>query len=661
VLKVDLSSYISDLDTDHGDLMIGVNTSYASVSGQELQLLYPDGITKDVINLTVSDGIFEVGREVRVVIEPVNDPPVLAPIPDFVAVEGTLCGMDLHPYVLDPDTPLGDMDITVNTSYATLKKGTLWFLYPDGILTERVKLQVSDGEFKAKTEFQVNVTPVNTPPVVSPVPNQEGVEDVPWTIDLGVYITDFDTPAELISIASNSRYTTVEGLSISFLYPEGVTSDLVMVAITDGESATIAEINVTVTPVNDGPTISTISPLSVVEDEPFLVDIGPYIHDVDTPMEDLTVAVESPFIEVEGHTLRLLYPEGILEDELVVQVWDGELSASTTLSIEVEPVNDAPRFLDVPPVKVIEDEPFVLDLGSHITDVDSPIGVLTLWVESQFIEVDDLTLRLLYPDGVREDEVVVQVWDGELSTTTTLSIEVEPVNDPPRWEGSSDIQAMEDVDLVFNLDPYLMDIDTPSGEIVVEADSLYGRVEGHVLKARYPEGVLEELVTLTFTDGENRVVQRIRVAVIPVNDAPVLDGGRVDPPQGSVGDIFTFRVVFLDVDQGSSTPVVNVVIDGSEHHCIRDETDAGGYQDGVTFLFETALGPGEHTFRFGAEDGDGGTVTTDPLTVVVQEAPGKADPVEGLANWTPGMIIGAVVLMIALLTWWRRGLPGTRQ
>jgi hypothetical protein len=91
---VNVSSFISDLDTDHEDLVISENSPFASVHGHELHLLYPPGILTDIIGLMVDDGIFEMEGEVRVNITPVNDPPQLVPIPDIAATEAVL-------YILD--------------------------------------------------------------------------------------------------------------------------------------------------------------------------------------------------------------------------------------------------------------------------------------------------------------------------------------------------------------------------------------------------------------------------------------------------------------------------------------------------------------------------------------------------------------------------------
>ena len=649
--RIDVSPLISDPDTDHEDLMVGATSSYASVLGYELQLLYPEGVWTDVINLTVSDGVFMVGRNVRVNITPVNDPPILSPIPDVAAVEGVPYLLVLSPYVSDPDNTIDQMNITADSAFVTVGRGRLTLLYPNGVLTDTVHLSVSDGAMWDETEIHVNVTPVNDPPAVDPIPTQEGVEDVPWTLDLGLYIRDVDSPIENISVESDSPCTQLTGLVLQLLYPEGITKDVVSLTVSDGEDRTIVTFNVVIEPVNDPPVLGSLQPLTVEEDKLYLLDIGPAIFDVDTPMEGLVLRVESPYIEVGGLVLGLLYPDGVRHDELVIEVWDADLHASTTLVVDVVPVNDPPAIADVPPLAAREDEPLSLDLGPYISDVDTPVEGLTVTTDSPFVAVEGHTFRLLYPEGVLRDEVAIVVSDGDLRASATLVVDVGPVNDPPWWGAVPDIAAVEDVEGQLDLAPYFNDIDTPFGQLAVSVASSYGSVDGRTLIFFYPDGVLNEVVTLTLTDGESQSVLRLNVTVSPVNDAPELSGARVDAPGHIALTMFNFTVVFKDVDMGPDAPVVEVVIDGVNYRMGRDELGTGPYGEGVPFLLGMALGAGNHTFYFTADDGDGGVATTGTYSVVVDAIPQETDPSTptGSSGSSPPVDVIVIVIVVIII------------
>jgi len=652
VLTLNLSSLLSDLDTAGEDLSIGCDSTYAEVVGHQLQLLYPEGVLTDGFDLTVSDGIFKVSRPVRVNILPVNDPPALGPVPDVSVVEGVPFRLDVAPYISDPDTPLEELRLAEDSPYVNVAGMVLVFLYPDGVLTDDLVLTVSDGELRDSVGISVSVQPVNDPPTVDSVPDQHGLEDVPWTLDLEGLIRDVDSPIDAISVVSDSSYTTVVGFEVTMLYPENVTRDVVMLTVSDGQGTTVVVFNVTIDPVNDPPAMEQLPAVTAREDEELFLDLAPSITDVDTPVEELSLRVDSPYVQPEGLTLRLLYPDGILQDEVVVEVWDGEVHSVSILRVIVEPVNDPPSFRDLGPVTVTEDTPFELDLGPLIYDTDSPSEVLTIRVDSAFVAVEGKTLVLLYLDGVGRDEVVVELSDGELFARATLVVNVVPVNDPPWWSDLPEILAIEDVETALDLEQFMNDPDTPVPDLFVEVVSNYGSMEGHVFRFTYPDGVLSEQVTFTLSDGEFRVVLTTKVVVQPINDAPELTSPSVDPPGGRAGASFRFTVIFRDVDMGPNDPLVEVVIDGIAHTCSRSDEDGSPYDGGVLFLLETKLTAGAHTFYFSAIDGDGGSALD-----VAQDGGGGDG--SGPAPIVVGIAIATVVLaVVLLLTFGRRSSDG---
>ncbi len=637
-LRVDLEEGLVDLDTDIEDLVISVDSDYAEVHGLSLFLLYPDGITEDNIRLRVSDGIFRNVRDIHVNITPVNDPVRLAAIPEVVAVEDVPYLLDLNLFIEDEDTPIERMDITVSSPFVLVGDGRLTFLYPDGVLSDSVLLIVSDGEFDDQTEITVRVTPVNDPPEVDPIPDQQGVEDVPWTIDLESRITDIDSPMESISVMSDSPYLTIGGLTITMLFTEGVTSEVVNLTVSDGESDTLVSFNVTVRPVNDPPTIDDLPLINLVEDEGSYLNLSTSVHDVDTPLDDLIIRVDSAFIEVDGLTLWLLYPEGILQDEVVIEVWDGELGANTTLMVIVQPVNDPPSIGELPDLTLTEDVPFQFDLGKAIIDSDTRAEDLAIVIDSRYVQVDGLVLTFLYPDGVTGEVVSITVRDGEHKVHGTMAITVEPVNDPPWWSARPGIMATEDVDGELDLGLFVRDIDTPKEDLVVEAVSSHGTMDGFVFRYLYPDGVTYEQVKFTVSDGEHSVDIEVTVNVLPVNDGPVLHSPKAEQSEGHAGTTFRFTAVFSDVDIGSGRPNIEVIVDGKKYRCEIDPESEGSYEDGVVFFHEMELGPGTHTFHFDGSDGDGGTATTERITFEVEDD-----------GWSTTLLIVVITLALALL------------
>jgi hypothetical protein len=67
---LNLSSMITDPDTPDENLVLTENSPYADLVGFELHLLYPPGVTHDVISLSVSDTRFTVSQDIQVEVMP---------------------------------------------------------------------------------------------------------------------------------------------------------------------------------------------------------------------------------------------------------------------------------------------------------------------------------------------------------------------------------------------------------------------------------------------------------------------------------------------------------------------------------------------------------------------------------------------------------------
>ena len=125
--------------------------------------------------------------------------------------------------------------------------------------------------------------------------------------------------------------------------------------------------------------------------------------------------------------------------------------------------------------------------------------------------------------------------------------------------------------------------------------------------------------------------------------------GRASVKCPLTSDYGFLRLVLRDIDMGSSVPVVEVVIDGVKYRCARDELDNGRYDEGVVFFLERDLGSGKHFFHFTADDGDGGAVTTDTLSLTVEETSQPWYKTNLITIMISALIIGAAVLMAIIL------------
>jgi hypothetical protein len=78
---LDLSPFVSDEENATSTLAFSADSPYASVTGSQLRLLYPEGVFNDTFNLTVSDGFSAVAVVVHVDVSAVDDAPTLVGSP----------------------------------------------------------------------------------------------------------------------------------------------------------------------------------------------------------------------------------------------------------------------------------------------------------------------------------------------------------------------------------------------------------------------------------------------------------------------------------------------------------------------------------------------------------------------------------------------------
>ncbi len=109
-----------------------------------------------------SDGHGQTTKEVKVVVEDVNRPPVIEPIENITVMETNF--VSVSPKVSDPD---GD-DVVVSFSKPLDENGE-WQTEDGDAGTYEVTVTASDGQAVSKQKFTITVTQINTAPVLKPI------------------------------------------------------------------------------------------------------------------------------------------------------------------------------------------------------------------------------------------------------------------------------------------------------------------------------------------------------------------------------------------------------------------------------------------------------------------------------------------------------------
>jgi hypothetical protein len=285
-----------------------------------------------------------------VTVLPVDDPPVLGPVPDLRVRYDAPYPFNLDPYISDPDTPNDRINASASSPYVTVSAHLLSLLYPFALngSTQPLTLWISDGTSVASRTINVTVGE-DWPPVVQlKMPDRAFPEDtvLPGAYNLSAHFDDPDGTALFYSTGNVSVRVSIDGggqvgLSAD---PDWFGTERVSFRASDPEGA-IAEdtVWITVLPVNDAPLIAPI-PTIYLNSPAGFVDLLPYLSDVDTNVTQLLLTTSSPNATVVGHGILFRYPSDAAEDVQVV-VSDGELTGGQVVRVVVR----IPRETEVVP------------------------------------------------------------------------------------------------------------------------------------------------------------------------------------------------------------------------------------------------------------------------------------------------------------------------
>ncbi len=676
----------------------GTSSIVASGTSDDLNaaigtVLYtPSGDASGSVNLTatVDDGEFVAGDDLVVTVTPVNDAPVLSGLPDVTFDEDDSdSSVDLDEYYSDVETLAQDATFVVSSSppgvIATIDPATHLLTLSgdsdfngDGTVTIEVT-DGGDGSSKALTTTDtlgVFVTPVNDMPSLSGIPDVTLAEDGSDTsIDLDDYFSDVET---LASDATFVVATSFPGITATINPGTHVltligTADFsgsgeLTIQVTDagdGPSPALSATDmliVTVTPVNDTPSLSGIPDVEFAEDgSDSSIDLDDFYGDVETPAAGATfvVAYASPgiiaTIDDVSHLLTLSGEADFNGAGVVtIQVSDGGDGASAArsvidgLNVTVTPVNDAPSFSGIPNVTFDEDgSDSSIDLDDYYSDVETPSGDAVFVVTTTFpgitatIDPDTHILTLVGdPDFNGGGDVTVEVTDTGDGTATaltavdTLSVTVTPVNDAPSLSGIPDVTFDEDgSDNSIDLDAYFSDVETLAGDATFVVASSFPGITAtidpatHVLTlAGDPdfngsgEVIIEAIdrvdgasVALTATDA-------LSVTVTPVNDAPIAadDSASVDE-----GATVAIDLAANDSDAENTLDLNSLVIGAAPAHgslVVNADGTVGYTHDGSETTGDS--------FTYTIRDIDGAVSNEATVTITVtpvNDAPVAAD------------------------------------
>jgi len=341
---IDLEDHVSDPDDDIGDLSMTTDSKYASISSMNLIINVPENVPSTTINLSVSDGEFTIVDSFTVTVDERNDPPTIKGLPREVTVEpAEPYHLDLSEYVYDVDTPDEYMTVSTDSEYITVEGMVLTLTYPAEEEGETVTVTISDGEFSLKGTFKVRVIVTTLPPEFKDdFGDIEGIPpNRPYSVNMEYYVYDPDTLPSELTVSVDSDHATVDGMIVTFIYPDELTEEEVTFTLSDGTGTVSRTILITIDTVNNPPIILGIPTQQGQVSEIWSINLRTYIMDVDTPWEELQFAIAGEGASLEGGTVLFIYSAPGTYP-LTLTVFDGEFTVTYTFNVTVEVRNEPP-------------------------------------------------------------------------------------------------------------------------------------------------------------------------------------------------------------------------------------------------------------------------------------------------------------------------------
>jgi hypothetical protein len=300
-----------------------------------------------------------------------------------------------------------------------------------------------------------------------------------------------------------------------------------------------------------------------VEDVPLTYDFSGNLSDPDDMPINLSISSLSPYVtNISGFNITFLFPNGVTDAQVPLVLSDRFIKVVSDVHFIIQPVNDAP-FHNIPSAQsATEDIPLTLNLTENVWDIDNETSDLFLVTDDPYASVNGLLITVTFPEGVMEHNVTLYVSDGINKTMAHIRFSITPVDDPPSIDPLGTFYATEDMVSVFDLDPFLHDVDTPIEALGIIVLDPRCSVKGRELHILIPSGGIQLTMEVTVADARTRVTAILTVNVMEVNDPPIVRG---IPPKLFIEDEAMTMDLSVHIDD-EDTPREELVLE-CLHEC----------------------------------------------------------------------------------------------
>ena len=504
------------------------------------------------VTVTVSDGTSTDEETLTVTVNSVNDLPVITVDEiNLRTQEEQSLTFSVNATDVDHTTLIytvrslsEDISASVSGNSITLSPSKdKWGNYPFSV-------SVSDGVGSVSQDMMLYVENVNDLPYVS----AEGgttAEDTTWSTtfsygDVDGRVVTLNASADIadtqLSITGDGSTGSLEVSPPTDFYGDiqitvAVTENSFDVFGTGSSPATVTDTFIlTVSPVNDAPTLAEISNQSMRASDTLSINLDAQDVDGDALSYSISSNPQSLNARIsQGQLILELDGTYIGTASLGITVSDGSLTATQTFLDEVGVDNVAPVLDSIDSLTAEEDSTLSFTVGAEDEDADSlifSVSGLPDWVSAEVLPLpsEDGTSQAsvqIVPaeNAFGEFSFTITVSDGVLADSQVVSAHITAVNDAPEFSSEFPASITMEEDSTKQLTMLAVDAESDPYFFSVESapETVTARVSGSVLILE-PERDFNGEVTVTLevygNGGSN--FHTLTINVSPVNDRPLI-------------------------------------------------------------------------------------------------------------------------------------------
>ncbi|WP_408095930.1 Ig-like domain-containing protein [Peredibacter sp. HCB2-198] len=457
----------------------------------------PDSFTYKVSDASLSSA----PETVTITVNPVNDPPVPGANQTLATNEDTVLNFTINSGS-DIDVPAQSLSYKIVTSptkgalsncitagsYGTDLSCTYTpTLNATGADSFTYKVYDSVTDSLTNGTITINIAPVNDAPTLAATQSVSTPEDTVLNFNLnpGVDVEGSSLSYTIVSTPANGTLTCTGGTSTACTFTPDLNFDgntTFTYKVNDGSlDSTVATVTITVAGDNDPPVIGANQTITTNEDTAVNFTINT-ATDVDVPAQTLGYKIISNPTKgtlsgcitdaAYGTVRNCTYTPNLNAtgtDTFTYRANDGLVDSTglATITINITPVNDAPTLAATQSVSTNEDTALniTLNAGSDIEGSTLTYVKLTNPANGTLTCTGGTSRACTYTPNANftgTDTFTYNVSDGALSSTTaTVTITVNPVNDPPVPGANQSVAVTEDTLASFTINAGT-DIDVPA-------------------------------------------------------------------------------------------------------------------------------------------------------------------------------------------------------